>query len=77
MSAVFQRWDQDADSYVLPPCCPACESLLQLHQPDDSMPDRLLATCSECKSWYLTNADSFKLAPIRLLASEVSLEDQL
>ena len=35
--------------------CPRCQCLLQIHQPDPELWDRLIATCEECKSWYLAN----------------------
>jgi hypothetical protein len=28
--------------------------VLSLHQPDYRRADRLLATCDDCKTWYLT-----------------------
>ena len=34
------------------PGCPHCESGLNLHQPDECTPDRLLATCDSCFRWY-------------------------
>lgn len=34
------------------PCCPLCDQLLNLHQPDESLPDQLLATCDSCLRWY-------------------------
>jgi hypothetical protein len=34
------------------PCCPLCEQLLNLHQPDESLPNQLLATCDSCLRWY-------------------------
>jgi len=33
-------------------CCPHCEQLLNLHQPDESLPNQLLATCDSCLRWY-------------------------
>jgi hypothetical protein len=33
--------------------CLACDCELILHQPDPDLPDRLLGTCDECKSWFL------------------------
>ena len=39
-------------------CCPRCESALTLHQPDPDQPNRLLATCDECKSWFLTDSQA-------------------
>lgn len=44
--------------------CPRCESSLSIHQPDTELPDRLLATCDECKSWFLANSDGSVLVPI-------------
>jgi hypothetical protein len=35
--------------------CPRCHCRLQIHQPDPELWDRLLATCGECKSWFLAN----------------------
>jgi hypothetical protein len=37
--------------------CPSCEGELTLHQPDPQLADRLLATCDECISWFLTNSE--------------------
>jgi hypothetical protein len=37
----------------LPHSCPLCDGDTQIHQPDDSTPDRLLATCARCKTWFL------------------------
>ena len=34
------------------PCCPRCEEPLNLHQPDESSPGQLLATCDQCLGWY-------------------------
>ena len=45
-------------------CCPGCEAQLTLHQPDPELPNRLLATCDECKSWYLTNSQGEALTPL-------------
>ncbi len=42
--------DLEAEDTV--PCCPHCEQLLNLHQPDESLPNQLLATCDSCPRWY-------------------------
>jgi hypothetical protein len=65
MSAVFswQDYDQVAPG-CLAICCPRCESGLTLHQPDADVPDRLLATCDECKSWFLANSDATVLSQV-------------
>ncbi len=58
MSMVFiwRDSDQRAPS-TLAMSCPACECDLTLHQPDPELPNRLLATCDECKSWFLANSE--------------------
>jgi len=45
-------------------CCPQCEAQLTFHQPDPELPDRLLATCDECKSWYLADSSGEALTPL-------------
>ena len=45
-------------------CCPRCANALMLHQPDPGLPDRILATCDECKSWYLSNPGGTELCPL-------------
>jgi hypothetical protein len=45
-------------------CCPQCENSLALHQPDPELPNRLLATCDDCKSWFLTDSDGVTLVAI-------------
>src|SRR5262249_37198314 len=36
--------------------CPRCHACLLIHQPDQHLPDRLLATCDECRTWFLIHA---------------------
>jgi hypothetical protein len=31
--------------------CPDCGGLMELHQPDAEIPDRLLGTCVACRRW--------------------------
>ena len=38
--------------------CPRCHACLSIHQPDQELPDRLLGTCDECRTWFLINAAS-------------------
>lgn len=64
MSQVFSWRDSDHSGGEVCVGCPACEGVLTLHQPDADLPDRLLATCEECKSWYLSNQDGSVLIPI-------------
>jgi hypothetical protein len=57
MSTVY-RWSP-TDHFApisLVICCPSCEADLTFHQPDTELADRLLATCDECKSWFLANS---------------------
>jgi hypothetical protein len=46
-------------------CCPWCKCSLILHQPDPDLPNRLIATCDGCKSWFLTaDPDGTALVPL-------------
>ena len=38
--------------------CPVCDEELEIHQPDADLPDRLLATCGHCKTWYLIDVEA-------------------
>ena len=42
----------DLEAEDTAPCCPLCEQLLNLHQPDESLPNQLLASCDSCLQWY-------------------------
>jgi hypothetical protein len=53
-------------------CCPRCEFSLTFHQPDPDLPDRLLATCDECKSWFLANNDGTILVPVSKLPKSIN-----
>jgi hypothetical protein len=33
--------------------CLGCRGLLDVHQPDAHLPDRMLATCEHCKGWHV------------------------
>ena len=33
--------------------CPDCEGALELNQPDERNPDRLLGVCERCSGWFL------------------------
>jgi hypothetical protein len=37
--------------------CSKCGLPLETHQPDEDMPERLIATCPECKAWYLVDLE--------------------
>ena len=45
--------------------CQNCGNCLDLHQPDPELIDCLLATCSECKNWYLTDPQGSMCLPVR------------
>jgi hypothetical protein len=45
---------------------------LSFHQPDPDLPDRLLATCDECKSWFLANNDGTILVPVSKLPKSIN-----
>jgi hypothetical protein len=66
MSAIYEwtQTDQFAPS-SLAICCPRCECAMTLHQPDPELPDRLLATCDDCKSWFLADTYGAVLIPLR------------
>jgi hypothetical protein len=64
MSAVFHSLDPSRSNIFLARCCPRCEAGLTFHQPDDELPERLLATCDDCKAWYWTEDAGMTLRPI-------------
>jgi hypothetical protein len=53
MIAIFFSMDETNPDHLLEIRCPGCRSFLVVHLPDPLQPERLLATCPECKSWYL------------------------
>ena len=57
--------------------CRNCGSDLDLHQPDLEMPERILGTCDECKTWYLFDGDlnGLEIAPPRKDQGEVGISD--
>jgi len=38
--------------------CTSCHDSLIMHQPDENVPDRLLGTCPECRTWFLIYSDT-------------------
>ena len=63
---LFWRESDELTSGQVIICCPRCEFSLTLHQPDPELPERLLATCDECKAWFLTDSTGVKLTAIRI-----------
>src|SRR5262249_38254848 len=41
-----------AEKLEYPPACSCCGQELNLHQPDESRPSQLLATCDGCCRWF-------------------------
>jgi len=52
--------------------CATCHESLVLHQPDEDLPDRLLGTCPECRTWFLIDCDAEVMVK---LPDEDSLRD--
>jgi hypothetical protein len=61
VSTVFASQVQDGSCGLMLLCCPRCEASLTVHQPDPMLADRLLATCDDCKAWYLTDEHGSEL----------------
>ena len=71
MSTVYSwRPSEQLAPSALSICCPRCEYSLSLHQPDSDLPDRLLATCGDCRSWFLTDSDGLVLIPLPELPND-------
>ena len=51
------------DSVLL--ACPTCSGDLTLRQPDPDLPESILGTCYDCKTWYLIEAGSTMIKIIR------------
>jgi hypothetical protein len=65
VSAIFFYQETDhGEECILSLCCPRCEDLLVIHQPDPDLPNRLLATCGDCKTWYVTNSEGVLKIPV-------------
>ncbi len=75
MSASFARQDREVSrECIVSFWCPSCGSPLTLHQPDSELKDRLLATCGDCKSWYVTDTQDSDLIPVSWLAKDISID---
>jgi len=64
MSTIFWQESDRSTGGELVLACPRCECPLALHQPDPELSDRLLATCDECKSWFLADSQGTALVPL-------------
>src|SRR5438067_1676467 len=47
-----------SDQGLEAPRCRACQSGLNVHQPDEDHPEHLLGTCDDCGAWYLIEVDA-------------------
>ena len=55
--------------------CPTCKARLDVHQPDFRDPDRLLAVCTGCSTWFLVEfQESLQLQFMVKLPHRVSLQ---
>ena len=48
LSACIVKLDEE-DSALR---CPLCNQVFNLHQPDENLPNQLLATCDYCQRWF-------------------------
>ncbi|HEY2157860.1 MAG TPA: hypothetical protein VGH33_19685, partial [Isosphaeraceae bacterium] len=48
--------------------CRSCDAPLDVSQPDPNLPDRLLATCPDCLTWYLVETSDQGVAWVASLA---------
>jgi hypothetical protein len=49
--------------------CPRCQGSLDVHQPDSELSTRLLATCGDCKTWYVLLQHDQRSSLIALVTS--------
>ena len=66
---ISSRPPRRRDGALSAPSCPNCGSALSIHQPDEELPNRLLATCNCCKSWFLTDG-SGALGPVVVVTED-------
>ncbi len=53
--------DESNPDFLAEVRCPRCEACLNIHEPDCDLPDRLLATCGACLSWYLIDCSTERM----------------
>jgi hypothetical protein len=63
---VVEYRSRSVATIVVGPYCERCGAVLTLHQPNVDHPDRLLGTCDECKSWYVTSRQPMGLVYLPL-----------
>ncbi len=50
--------DDEESVFSQPLTCPSCRGSLELEQLDADSPDRLLGSCSDCKTWAIFDVES-------------------
>ncbi len=73
---IWREFD-DFEPIVPRPCCPRCDSELTFHQPDEGLPQRLLAICSECGGWFLAAPKWLRFIPLEDSADGRDASDDL
>jgi hypothetical protein len=53
MTPGFVAWTFSLDNGIRSLCCPDCEVALNLLQPEEEDPSRLLGTCGICSKWFV------------------------
>ncbi len=56
--------------------CADCGASLEVHQPDMSLPERLLGTCEQCGAWYLVVCRASRLDVVIMRMPEDAAIDQ-
>lgn len=57
MKPVFVPVAMDCHDHTALAGCSRCGNVLEIHQPDENLPKRLLGTCDRCKAWFLIDLD--------------------
>jgi hypothetical protein len=49
--------DNNGSESLMSIACPECSHPLEIHQPDQNLPSRLLGICALCQVWLLIDID--------------------
>ncbi len=55
--------------------CTHCDKLVEIHQPDSGLPDRMLGTCDQCHVWYLLTRVSGENRAVIIELPDISPSD--
>src|SRR5262249_49843896 len=69
---IYFHWSAETAAPQISMSCPNCEAELTLHQPDLDLPERILATCADCKAWFLSESQAGKLSQCAGPGAELS-----